>query len=172
MAFANINIGIRHVLIVYPLLALAAAALAPVLRRSRWALGIVTVLVVWQAVDSARAHPDYLAYFNETVGDRPDRYRVDSDLDWGQDLDRLAAVARELGIDHLNVEYFGSAEITKHGLPEIAELVPGEPASGWVAVSLTPFRRRAETFAWLEQYEPRRLVGKSILLYYIPEASE
>jgi AbrB family looped-hinge helix DNA binding protein len=48
------------------------------------------ILLVWTAISSAAAHPDYLAYFNELGGTHPERILVDSDLDWGQDMARLA----------------------------------------------------------------------------------
>ncbi len=46
--------------------------------------------LAWFLVDSLRAYPHYLAYFNELV-DRRQAYRhlIDSNLDWGQDLPGL-----------------------------------------------------------------------------------
>lgn len=55
--------GVRHILAIYPLLAiLAASVIAPL----RGKLMIVPLaLVAWIAVDALRAHPDYLGHVNE-----------------------------------------------------------------------------------------------------------
>ena len=95
-AFSRINIGIRHVLIVYPFLALGAAYMvaACLARRSRrcarraprWRRAAVLCAPALAAEHAVRrAYPDYLPYFNEAVA-HPERVLVDSDLDWGQDL--------------------------------------------------------------------------------------
>ena len=88
--FSRINIGIRHVLILYPFLALAGAyALARISRAwPRAGSAVAGLLVAWQVSTVALAYPDYFPYFNETVG-HPEQVLVDSDLDWGQDLRRL-----------------------------------------------------------------------------------
>jgi hypothetical protein len=51
----------------------------------------VGVCFVWQIVTTAWAFPNYLAYFNMTVGGSSNGYRhlVDSSLDWGQELPNL-----------------------------------------------------------------------------------
>ena len=94
----NINIGIRHVLPLYPFLAmLAAAPLGErvLFRRPVRKAGILLGLVLpWYVIESAAAHPDYLPYFNQTVRGQEEEYLADSNLDWGQDLGRLVAVRR------------------------------------------------------------------------------
>ena len=136
-------------------------------------------LLLWHTVSSARAHPDYLAYFNEAAGSQPERILADSDLDWGQDLKRLVGHCRRLGVRKLAIMCQGSADLTRLGLPEHTPLYPYRPATGWVAVSyhtlkvigpyVAHYRRRAESgYAWLERYPPFTRVGKSILLYYVP----
>src|ERR1035438_288822 len=83
----SLNIGVRYMLPLYPLLALTAGIGTVWLwRRYRMA---ATILVVWTALSCAAAHPDYLAYFNELGGTHPERILVDSDLVWGQDMARL-----------------------------------------------------------------------------------
>src|SRR5262245_6229415 len=89
---STINIGLRLVLPIYAFVAIVAAAgAAALLRSSTWtrqAQAVVAALFLWQVTDSVRAHPDYLAYFNETVRSRADRVLMFSDLDWGQDTKR------------------------------------------------------------------------------------
>ncbi|HET7756435.1 MAG TPA: phospholipid carrier-dependent glycosyltransferase [Steroidobacteraceae bacterium] len=175
--FSHINIGIRHVLILYPLLALGAAwvvtrawgALRRMPNRRLAAAGTVVLaaLLTWQLSTLWLAWPDYLAYFNETIP-RPERVLVDSDLDWGQDLRRLERRAAELKIPRLSLAYRGTADLTREPLPPLVILPPRQPTTGWVAVSQLARTRNLTDYAWLDAYRPVERIGKSIDLYYIP----
>jgi 4-amino-4-deoxy-L-arabinose transferase-like glycosyltransferase len=175
--FSRINIGIRHILIVYPFLALGAAYLAQrawraivAQRNARLALvsaaGVVALLA-WQLSTLWRAYPDYLPYFNEAVA-HPERVLVDSDLDWGQDLYRLEQRATQLHIQHLSLAYRGTADLAREPLPTLYILPPHQPVTGWVAVSELARTRDPDDYHWLDAYRPLERVGKSIDLYYIP----
>jgi hypothetical protein len=133
---------------------------------------MVIVLLLWQFTASVRAHPDYLAYFNELVGNSPERIVVDSDLDWGQDLLRLAEALRARKITSVAIAYFGSAYVSRHNMPRVQPLRAYQLTTGWIAISKSqlkygegkpPYRG----FAWLESHEPVALIGRSILLYYV-----
>jgi len=175
--FSRINIGIRHVLILYPLLALGAAWLVTrawqALRRmeNRRLAGAGTValaaLLTWQLSTLWASWPDYLAYFNETVP-HPERVLVDSDLDWGQDLRRLEKRTAELRVPRLSLAYRGTADLTREPLPPFVILPPRQPTTGWVAVSQLARTRNLEDYAWLNAYQPIEHIGKTIDLYYIP----
>jgi len=166
----GINIGIRHVLPVFPFLAICAACGVIALWRSSRAA--VIVLLAWYFVASALAHPDYMSYFNEAAAGHPERIAADSNLDWGQDLLRLAGEVRRERIDHLYVAYFGTAEWQRF-VPQGEELPPLTPVHGWVAISENERLFLWQTadqapYAWLRVYKPVRRVGTSIWLYRIP----
>ena len=170
---ANVDVGVRYVLHVYPLLSLAAGYAVSewmVKRGSRARQALVAVLVAAALVESWRAHPDYLPYFNALAGNAPERFQGDSDLDWGQDLGRLSRRLRELGVEELAVAYFGTADLDKAGLPRFRELAPGERTSGWIAVSTRYLVMPPSdgAFEWLKQYRPVETVGKTIRLYRAP----
>lgn len=167
---SGINIGVRHVLPLYPMLTISAAHAAVVLRRRSRPATIV--LLGWYVVATSLAHPDYLAWFNEAAGRHPERIAVDSNLDWGQDLLRLERIVRKKQIEHLHLAYDGTAD-WRRLVPQAEELPQFAPVRGWVAVSeneLTfgwPTNER-NAFAWLRAYEPVRHVGRSIRLYRVP----
>jgi 4-amino-4-deoxy-L-arabinose transferase-like glycosyltransferase len=175
---ARINYGVRHMLVVYPLLAIVAGFGAVALWNAAThrlaARGSITLLLGWLVVSSARAHPDYLAYFNEMAGSHPENVLVDSDLDWGQDLFRLAAALRAYKVDRLALAYYGSADLSRHGLPSFTRLGPRQPMTGWIAISLSSLKTAepAGAFAWLEAYKPMALVGRSIRLYNVPRGAK
>lgn len=176
-SFSRINIGIRHILIIYPFLALGATyllqqawAASARLRGRRSFTAVAAVLLaglLWQVSTLWRAYPDYLPYFNEAVA-HPAHVLVDSDLDWGQDLYRLEQRAAQLGIPHLALAYRGTADLTREPLPRFVALPPRQPTTGWIAVSALARTRSRADYAWLSAYQPLERIGKTIELYYVP----
>jgi len=169
-ATSNIAIGIRHVLILYPLAAVATGWAVVVWWRSGRVRRVVAgALVGGLAVTTTAAHPDYLAWFNAFAGDDPARCLLDSNLDWGQDVLRLARVVRCRGIESIAVATAGNASPELLGIP-IVRTDLDRPVRGWVAASDT-FRFGLDPFVkmyWLRAYRPVQRVGRSIGLYYIP----
>jgi 4-amino-4-deoxy-L-arabinose transferase-like glycosyltransferase len=87
---ASRNYGTRYAIFVPMFLAVAAAGLTTLRhRRVHLATG---VLLAYAAVSSAATFPYYLPYANEAFGgpSRTYRWLDDSNVDWGQDLGRLA----------------------------------------------------------------------------------
>jgi len=174
--------GVRHILVVFALLAVVAAqgwiALWNTPGNWRW-LGrtAVVVLLSWQCVSSLRASPDFLSYYNALAGRDPARvYMTGCDLDCGQDVFRLAEETRKRGISQLNIAIWSAADIHQMGLPPVQILQPFQPVTGWVAISLRSQRLGhlfhtaypPAAFAWLDRYTPVQRVGNTILLYWIP----
>lgn len=166
--------GIRHILMIYPLLSIVAGFGAVCLWRTmagRVPARIAAALLLgWLAISSAAAHPDYLAYFNELAGGHPEWVLVGSDLDWGQDLLRLGNVLRARKVSNFALSYFGTADPGRHDLPPFTQLSPYTPTTGWVAISLSNLEggKSEGLYSWLEAYKPVALVGRSIRLYLIP----
>jgi 4-amino-4-deoxy-L-arabinose transferase-like glycosyltransferase len=112
---ATLNIGERHLLPLHPVLAVAAGASAA-WALTRWGKALVLALVLWLGAETALDHPNELGYFNETVGGWKNGWRwlADSNVDWGQDLARLARWTKENGDPEVKLAYFGAVE--PHGL--------------------------------------------------------
>lgn len=90
---SGVQIGIRHVL---PFLVVTYVVAGVVLTRSGFRTVAVLMLCALAAVESGRRHPDYLSFFNVLAGSSRSNSHIaaDSNLDWGQDLARLARRAR------------------------------------------------------------------------------
>jgi hypothetical protein len=194
---SRINIGVRHVLQIYPLMAIyVGPGLAALWNATRRRLGraLAVGLAGWQLAVPFAAAPDYLAWFNVLAGPRPENVLLDSDLDWGQDLFRLERVLAERGVKRMSIAYFGPSDLCRHNLPPGRWLRPYERATGTVVISemylkgvagayyrdgnycdrtqLTPEAHPDyDQFKWLQAYTPVARAGKSILIYEIPEAA-
>ncbi len=108
---ATLNIGERHLLPLHPVLAVVAGAAAA------WALtrrgkALLLALVLWLGAETALVHPNELGYFNEIVGGWRNGWRwlADSNVDWGQDLARLARWTKENGDPEVKLAYFGALD--------------------------------------------------------------
>ncbi len=117
---SHLNIGQRHLLPLYPLLAVAAAVTLAAWPSRAWlAVGAV---VAAQAASALAVFPHYLAYFNPIAGGPASGWRllVDSSLDWGQDLPELKRWldANNSGPDaaRVHLAYFGSGDPRRVGL--------------------------------------------------------
>jgi 4-amino-4-deoxy-L-arabinose transferase-like glycosyltransferase len=177
---SHLNTGLRYILCLFPMLAIVAAQGVMWLWSRGWWRLAAAGLLLWLGVSSLAAHPDYIPYFNELAGRHPERILVDSDLDWGQDFKRLVWKLRELRVEHLYLACLWSGDDSRIGLPAWDGLEPYQPVKGWVAISYTTMKtqglylaramgRSEPAYAWLERYQPVWKVGKSILLYHIPE---
>jgi hypothetical protein len=101
----KLQIGIRHVLPVLPFLYLVAAFY---LHRARWILALLP-LVALSALETARVHPDYLPFFNTLAGGPRNgaKFLADSNLDWGQDVARLANYLKSTGRSDYTIKVSG-----------------------------------------------------------------
>jgi len=129
---SSYNIGIRHLLPIYPFLALLAAALfARAWARRRESAKARIVVALWlllpvsAAIETIRIHPYELSYFNPLVGG-PEKGRKilsDSNVDWGLDLLRLKKELARRGISEPTVAYFGGDNVSyRLGLPDFSAL--------------------------------------------------
>jgi hypothetical protein len=170
----RVDLGVRLVLPIYPLLAIVAAqGVLELWRQANTLLPRVVIgtLLAASIVIAVRAHPDHLSYFNPIAGEHPERVLVDSNLDWGQDLYRLRDTLARRGItDSIRVAYFGTADLTNAGVPRARVLGLKERTTGWIAASETYLAGEwvGGAYMWLLDYPPAARIGPSMRLWYIP----
>jgi len=168
----NLNLGVRHILALYPFLGLLAAGL---FTGPRALMILAGVLAGWHAAESLRAHPDYLPYFNQIARGHEERFLLDSNLDWGQDLERLRLYLEQNRVESVYLSYFGRADPARLGIRGIRPLPPDLRPAGWVAVSKAHVAGLAldgYNLGWLRAHTPAARIGKSILVYYFRTSAE
>jgi hypothetical protein len=171
---SSINIGVRHILPVYPLLALVAGfGAAEMFRRGAvWQVAAVALLGL-SILNGAAAHPHYISYNNMFAEEHAQHLGSDSDLDWGQYVYELKAELERLSPARASVALFGSTDLSRLGLPEFNSLPPHLRVTGWVAISPELlYDDRTENppydgYAWLRDYEAVSYAGR-IPIYYVP----
>jgi hypothetical protein len=106
---ASYNIGVRHVLPAVPLLVVASVVAVFRAFGPARSAAVLLPLVLLEAVETYRVHPHELSFFNALAGGPGNgaAWLSDSNLDWGQDLRRLAALPLGIRQDELTVSYFG-----------------------------------------------------------------
>jgi len=171
--FNHINIGVRHILPIFPFIFVFVGGLVNVKVKKQKILSIVVLLLsIWYIISSLMIYPHYLAYFNEAIGpDNGHKYLLDSNLDWGQDLKGLKNYMEENGIDEIKLGYWGEDDIEKRGIKYSA--VNCYPEPGLIAVSANNlyglWEERSFCLEWLRDYEPIDKIGYSIFIYNIKE---
>ncbi|WP_405915324.1 MULTISPECIES: ArnT family glycosyltransferase [unclassified Streptomyces] len=168
------DLGVRYALFVPVFLAVAAGCV--VAGRRRWAgwAGIVTAaLVLFVAVSSLLTYPYYLPYSNEAFGGPEKTYlRLhDSNVDWGQDLGRLAD---RLAADHPHEKvwlvYKGAGVPSAYGIDAAdPRTVPAGRVHGLLVVSDTAIDKAdARLKALIRTSRRVDEVGHSITLFRRP----
>lgn len=190
----NLNIGVRHLLptygFVYILLAGQLTAIGDRLKaigqnKKLKAYGLLLIAFFgWYVVENIRIYPYYLTYFNQLVGGPANGYKyvVDSNLDWGQDLKRLAAWVEDNNVEKIHFDYFGWANpsyylkggyigIRAGDYKSANEFLRKNPGDGYIAVSASFYMGSRDNpnknHIWLDSYKPIAVIGNSIFVWKI-----
>ena len=212
---SNLNIGVRHVLPVFPIFYILVSGQismwlrmppGPILEKIKLSPKkilvsvkmiskdyftlclkylLIIVLLGWYAFGVINIYPHFLTYFNESVGGPSQgyMYATDSNLDWGQDLKRLAQFVEDNNINKIYIDYFGGDDI-RYRFGDKYESWWGDrnpnnlPKNSWLAVSASflqggrgvtvhGFEANTDYYRWLDKYEPITVIGDSIFVYYI-----
>jgi hypothetical protein len=184
---SNLNLGVRHVLPIYPLLFAAVGLVMAKLWgwRPAPALAAGLLVMIALAVESCSAYPNYIPFFNVLAGGSRGGLRLlsDSNLDWGQDLPLLAAWQRNHPDTKLYLAYFGTVDPAYYGIryTNVRDGYLGGPpmqpitGPGVLAISATSLQgtywdRIADRPYWsrLWTVKPFDVLGGSIYLFHIP----
>jgi hypothetical protein len=168
---SGVNIGVRHLLPMLPLLSVGIGCAAARLVDRRLTLA-VKALLVWQALSVLLAYPLYIQFFSEAVGGARNGYKylIDSNFDWGQDAKRLKAFLDEHQIDHIYLDYFGTAfsiDYLKIPNTRVTAETAKQIQHGTLVVSVSQLVR--PEWGWLRQSrEPSARVAHTLFVYQFP----
>jgi hypothetical protein len=178
----RINIGVRHLLPIYPFVLLVAGlAISRLIARVK--RPVLLALCAVPILEVAMIYPHYLAYFNAFCGGPANGHKLlgDSNIDWGQDLKGLKVWMTEHRIGHINLAYFGLADPAYYQMN--CTILPGTlfPTDsmekprlpGYVAVSVQVLQtgfiggQRTDFYRPLLQTKPVAVIGYSIHVYWV-----
>lgn len=172
---SNLNIGLRHLLPVYPFLFIAIGVLLAHRLPRRLALGLFAVAAAVQIVELNRVQPHYLAFFNTFAGGPAEGHThlLDSNLDWGQDAKKLSRWIERNGLKEICISYFGTASLDYYRvnqIPLLALPATTDPKSlncvaAVSANNLHDLYTRENRHAWARQLQPTGTIGYSIFLF-------
>lgn len=157
----RINIGLRHVLPIYPFLA-ATAGLGVIRiwrirgRAGVWARPAALLLLAAHSLPAATIAPHYLSYFNLLAGgsSRGHRYLVDSNYDWGT-----------------NDRYLRRF-VERSGKPYQINPYAFRPATGSILVNANALygvlHGEERAYTWLKRFEPVGRVAWTWFAYEVP----
>jgi len=183
----SLNIGIRHLLPTFPfiyiLVSLGIKNWIKNIDKKALAKLIVLTLIIWYAISSLMAFPNYLTYFNQAVGGSGTghKYVVDSNLDWGQDLNGLELWMKENNINKIYIDYFGGADLDYYLKDKYTRWESRNkdfPRGNYLAVSATQLQggrgkpakgydQPTDYYMWLNNQELKKVIGNSIFIFYV-----
>ena len=186
---SKLNLGVRHLLPSFPFLYIIVSfAIVKMLKEPylKFKIFFLSFLLLWQAVSLIKIYPYFLSYFNELIGGPKNGYlyTTDSNLDWGQDLKRLAQWLEKKKINKIYIDYFGGGDLDfylkEKYLPWNGRDDPRNlKKPSFLAVSVNSlqsgraipgknFDQTTDFYYWLYRYEPAvAQIGYSIFVYFI-----
>ncbi|MBI2669983.1 MAG: glycosyltransferase family 39 protein [Candidatus Yanofskybacteria bacterium] len=163
---STLNIGVRHLLPVYPFaILLVSGQISKLVKSLKLKVQnesskikkilftfyfLLFTLLGWYVYENVRVYPYYLTYFNQIVGGPSEghKYVVDSNLDWGQDLVRFSNWVKKNNIPKIEFDYFGWADpsyylkeryiwMSSTKYNDGRDFTAHNQSDGWLAVSAT-----------------------------------
>ncbi len=161
--FSKADLGIRHILPIFPFVFIYASKsinlidfskLKSKIFKEKLPAIIFIVLILWYLWGAVSSFPNYLAYFNELASGPKGGYKVltDSNLDWGQDIYRLKNYLDENKISQIYIVYpwDGDAALEYYGIKFINLSSEDTSVKGKVVISATYLQ--TEAYGWLKEY--------------------
>ena len=191
---SSLDIGLRHILGLYPLLYVYAGSLPGQLKTRMcasvgfWAPIAILLLL---ATETIAVRPHFIPFFNVASGGSKGGINLlaDSNLDWGQGLPALRRWMAERRVQKVNLCYFGTADPAAYGISFLAlpgsyrfdvpgAGVVGYPSEkpelpGYVAIGATNLQgvyfgeRLRKSYEFLRRKSPVAILAGSIYVYWV-----
>ncbi|HEV7765169.1 MAG TPA: glycosyltransferase family 39 protein [Thermoanaerobaculia bacterium] len=172
--FAGINIGVRHILPIWPFVIVAGVGgLWAFAKQKRSARIVVATLLLFHAINTAAIAPNYIAFGNYPTH----RVFKDSNVEWSQNMKIARDWLEREGVTACWFAAYGHGALSAAQQPckllpafgwsagRIANAVP-EVIEGTVLVSVTALPPRGgPEYAPITSTQPIDLLGGSVLVY-------
>ena len=164
--FAHIDIGIRYLLPIYPML-FAFIGIVACSLRPHWP---IAACLGFLAVESLTSFPNYLPFANIAFGgpDQTTRYVLDSNADWGQAAPQLKTWLDARGISKICFAYFGAEPRSALGFTyvDVPPNPTGDPRNvNCLVAASAQYLFLHDDLAWLRALQPVVKVGHAIYVY-------
>ncbi len=175
VSFGADQIGVRYLLPVFPILFVWVSRIAQEFAARPIGIGVLGLLIAWQAWSSLSAFPNYIPYFNEMAGGATHgpAFLDDSNIDWGQSVKQAADYVRVRNIQNLKIYSFSPFDNPEYyGLPK--NLTPSQvrddllfkrPAPGTYIISAHYVVRMSQFNPAWKTYRPIGRIGESLLVF-------
>lgn len=183
-AFASmvnqINIGVRHILPVYPFLFLMAGATIyqigclSLVKVRKFLYAILFIFIFALAYRNLSYFPYFIPYFNELIGgpEKGVNYLTDSNLIWGQDGRRLIMFTKNNQIPLIKIassainpdefDYYQARWLSMSNEDFV------RPGPGWYALDLLAYNNEQfNSSSWFYRKKPDYKAGSTFYIFHI-----
>lgn len=165
---------LRYALPCFPFIFIWMSKIAQIFGPQHQKCSITIILATtWAIVSSLAAYPHSMSYFNEFVGGPSggSRHLLDANIDWGQDLLEFKNWYDDQPVmSPFYTDCFTFLNVNDIGIQ--STYPPSEALPGWYAISVTQRYGRNNRYKYLDQFEPVKKIGYSILVYHISRKAE
>lgn len=173
MFINKVNIGVRHILPVFPFLYVMAGYCVVVAERFKFIKYALYALLIVLAVDVLTAYPAHMSYVDRAIGGTDSGYKFlsDSNLGWGQDWKRAKEYLGKNNIGDVAIQAAfsddkncGYYKIPYRPLTRKEFIVPNK---GYYIIEINELA--SGNIKWLRKIRPLNRIGGSLLLYNITD---
>ncbi len=181
---SKLNIGIRHVMPIYPFIIMIAAAGFVVLAKTltqnlktKTLMALVLLIAIfvasrgWSVVTT---YPYFLSYYNVIAGGTDNGWKIsqDSNYDWGQDVKRLADWVKQNNVESIAMDNYSGIYSAEYYHISFTLMGPEKTDyKGYVALSASVigfYQDKKYSYKWItDKYQPIARAGKSIFIYKV-----
>lgn len=179
---SGLNIGVRHILPIYPFfIVIAAAGVGYWATKHRIVRYFLIALLIFHAVTAFRTAPNYLAFANDFWGGTNKTHRLlsDSNVEWGQNYKLVREYVERRNLSDCHIATFGYGELVQAYQPcklmpndygwnlteQLSEPVP-PVVEGTIFLSVASFPPLGgDEYEPILKTEPVAIIGGSIFVY-------
>ncbi|HUD21034.1 MAG TPA: glycosyltransferase family 39 protein [Candidatus Saccharimonadales bacterium] len=160
------DLGLRHILPIYPLLFILAGGLLAN-ETTKAVRNVAWILAALLLVEFVRIQPFDMGYYNQFVGGSYHGYKIatDSNLDWGQDVFRIRDFIESHNLTNVTVDYGwdGQSALNYYGIQTRSKADFLADKSGYLIINASALPNSENDF--LENLKPAYRISPAVFVY-------